>query len=723
MATFRLLRGGVLKILFIFHLHLICSPTLAQQVKVDSLEQLLSSYPDVDTLRFSYLNSLSELLILNDTKRAIQYALEADSLSKTIGFQRGHMMSQLMLARCHTINSDLTLALQYSQASQALAEELGDITYQSRAFNQLGIISEYKGDYTEALSFYDRSLQLATEAGYQDGILNSYNNLGTISCFQGNHPKALEYYQRSLDLAQRINSKTGISIAYNNIGIVYYYQKNYDQSLKYYNKSLEIDLALEDKSGASKCYNNMAIIYNHLGEYDQALNYYEKSLEIKTELDDKIGVVRCFLNIADNYYSQEEYRQALDYFEKSLKGSEALGYQSDIVGSLLGIAKTQYQLGSYSEALQFGKKGFDLAEKLGKKDYIKEGAEIMSQIYAALSRYELAYQYHQTFKQVSDSLLNKDNIRKVTSLEEQFKFDKERQTLLLEQEVKEKILAAELKHEKNVLKLTLVALALLVLLLFVAITSYFSKKKAHRLLAVKNQQVEEINKVLAQTNETKNKFFRIISHDLRSPLSALVGLTRLIKQGQFKEEKQEELMEMLSKDSEIVLKLVENLLEWARSQSDNIPFRPEPLSLKSLADEALLEMEGNALEKQVVLDAENVEELSLFADKNMIKTILRNLLSNAIKFTPIGGKVSIMAIEEKGRILLSVQDTGVGMNQKQQDALFNIHQKSTTKGTNNEKGTGLGLLICKEFVEKHKGEIWVKSEEGLGTQFWVSIPK
>jgi signal transduction histidine kinase len=168
---------------------------------------------------------------------------------------------------------------------------------------------------------------------------------------------------------------------------------------------------------------------------------------------------------------------------------------------------------------------------------------------------------------------------------------------------------------------------------------------------------------------------------------------------------------------------LENLLSWSRSQSGIIEFRPEKLKIADLVNETIQLFESNAKNKSIHLDTEIDEYCTAFADKNMIGTVLRNLCSNAIKYTSKGGKVIIKCSEAENDIEISVNDTGVGIPPKEINNLFKLDVHRTTKGTADEKGTGLGLILCKEFVEKHGGEIWVESKKGEGSSFKFTIRK
>ena len=237
----------------------------------------------------------------------------------------------------------------------------------------------------------------------------------------------------------------------------------------------------------------------------------------------------------------------------------------------------------------------------------------------------------------------------------------------------------------------------------------------------------EALKSLKISNETKDKFFSIISHDLRSPFNSLFGFTDMLMQNYdtFSDKERLLIIESLNTSSKTTYLLLENLLSWSSSQTGRMEFLIQKIELKTLIDEIILLSKPAADIKQIEL-IDNVEaDILVYADKNMLNTILRNLITNGIKFTESNGKVIISVVKstKKGFVEISVTDTGIGIPEEKIDELFLIDKNISTLGTNNEKGTGLGLILCKEFVEKQGGEIWVESEVGKGSQFKLILPE
>jgi len=239
------------------------------------------------------------------------------------------------------------------------------------------------------------------------------------------------------------------------------------------------------------------------------------------------------------------------------------------------------------------------------------------------------------------------------------------------------------------------------------------------------EALKENEWLLREANAQKDKFFSIIAHDLRSPFNSILGLSHLIVD-QLKEKDYdglEEYANILLQSSQRAMNLLVNLLEWTRSKTGRIEYNPEYFELVDFIEETTPLFEDIARQKSITINRSLPSYVPVFADKHMIDTVLRNLISNAVKFTRQGGEVTISAARKQGEVYISVKDNGVGISKNRIEKLFRIDESESTKGTANEQGTGLGLILCKEFVEKHGGRIWVESVIDSGSAFTFTIPE
>lgn len=238
------------------------------------------------------------------------------------------------------------------------------------------------------------------------------------------------------------------------------------------------------------------------------------------------------------------------------------------------------------------------------------------------------------------------------------------------------------------------------------------------------EKIKNINIELAEINATKDKFFSIISHDLRSPLSGLMQILFIITED-YDSLPNEEKLQMITEvanTSKKTYELMENLLEWSSIQTGTIPFYPKKITILNLLNNLEELYNQNLKSKEITLKIDIEPEISVFADKKMVETILRNLISNAIKFTYPNGTVSVSSVPDNDFVVIKVSDTGVGIKTEQLSELFKVDKVQSTPGTAKEAGTGLGLILCKELVEKQNGKMWVESKENEGTTFYFTLP-
>ena len=230
---------------------------------------------------------------------------------------------------------------------------------------------------------------------------------------------------------------------------------------------------------------------------------------------------------------------------------------------------------------------------------------------------------------------------------------------------------------------------------------------------------------LEELNATKDKFFSIIAHDLKNPFNGIIGFSTMLKE-QIREKDYKgigDYASIIQDSAQKVLDLLINLLDWSRSQTGQMEFKPEQIEIDIIITEVVELLDATAQQKSITLSGKTTSNIMVFADKDMVSLILRNLVSNAIKFTNPGGMIVISAEQNQDELTMSVSDNGVGMTNETMKKLFRIAENKSTAGTQNETGTGLGLILCKEFVEKQGGRIWVESEPGTGSSFRFTLPK
>jgi PAS domain S-box-containing protein len=251
------------------------------------------------------------------------------------------------------------------------------------------------------------------------------------------------------------------------------------------------------------------------------------------------------------------------------------------------------------------------------------------------------------------------------------------------------------------------------------------RKHAEQLLLESEEKYKTIAGELRSLNSDKDRFITILAHDLKSPFNALLGLSELLSKNirKYSIDKAENLANHINKTAENSYNLLDNLLLWVRSQSGKLPYQPEKFAFTEICDSTIEMIKPHAIEKNINIKFFAAEEITVFGDVEMFKTIIRNLISNAIKFTNLGGRINVYAEQNTSEVTITISDNGIGIDTEAAKNLFDFSQYHSTKGTANEKGTGLGLFICKDFIEKHGGKIWVESILNHGSDFKFTIPK
>ncbi len=253
-----------------------------------------------------------------------------------------------------------------------------------------------------------------------------------------------------------------------------------------------------------------------------------------------------------------------------------------------------------------------------------------------------------------------------------------------------------------------------------------ARVKTHLSLRYAREILKQKNNELKTLNATKDKFFSIIAHDLKNPVQSLLLASDILSNyfDTLDRDRIKDFLDRFHASTQQVSELLQNLLNWARSQQNLLKTNPQSIDLFQMTDDTVKLLAAQAAEKEITLTANVEQETFAYGDFNMVKTVLRNLMSNALKFTPKGGRITIDACQNENPdcIDIVVVDTGVGMSEKDVDALFRIDTQRTTKGTSGETGTGLGLILCKEFIAKNNGTITADSKEGEGSRFTITLP-
>ncbi|MEN8122586.1 MAG: tetratricopeptide repeat-containing sensor histidine kinase, partial [Bacteroidota bacterium] len=620
------------------------------------------------------------------------------------------------------------------------------------------LIAEYydhEKSYDSAVFFYQKTFDYAILLNNKPRIAYLYKALGKISWIQGDMGEALIYYNKSLPVAQSINDTSLTSILYNNIGTIYWGIADYDKALEFYYLSLSLRDSLNDEEGKSLTLNNIGMVFSEWGKDDEAFNYYKRASIICNKIDytfgiaysyynlgnhylkkqnldsaivsfklainnykiigKMIGVSICYEKMGDVYEMREDYKSAMLYYNKMLAIADSENNLKNKVIAFYHIAHLNFSKGNLSEALMYVQKSSSISKEKNYKNLCNKNYRLLADINKKKGNYKKALEYYVIANQYKDSIFNDEKTKQITRMEVVHKTaQKERENFALKKEQEKQL--ARLEAGKLTIRfqnVVVIAIIILLLLVFVFALIFYREKQKLKI-----------------ANNTKNKLFSIISHDLRGPLGNFKGLIDLllIDEKIDDPEKINSLLKLMQKTASSNYDLLENLLSWSGTKSGNLVYQPQKLNLKILVDSVFEHNEYNAQVKSIQLISEIDEKIYVLADDLMLHTILRNLVSNAIKFTGKKGTVIVKSQKmsekndkEKNNIEIIVSDNGVGIDQEILPNIFTDDEFYSTRGTDNENGSGFGLKLCKEFVDKHKGEIRVESVQNGGSDFIFTI--
>ena len=688
----------------------------------------------------------------------------SDSLQNQIDILSGRKKIEAELELAYYFRRD-----DHSRAKELAENALNDIKInfnddrelKTRAMYYLGLAYFNEREYQTGLDLFYRSVTMAQEDNNNFLLADLYYFIGQSHYFHyGDNSQAISYYNQSINYGLLSNNYRVLGAAYSSLSNLFRVSGSYEKSLEFIYNSKENYTKAGYREGIAWVEYTMGNLYNSVGLYEEAINAFNRSLKIYRELAadnnvmtgvaiclDQLCVVNTALNNLD--LAKKYNKEAFQYYkiEDSFYGmSNSLKYRANIERLLKNYDKAEtlldssltlkkeindkiglsslynlygalfIDIGDYQRALDSLFLGLKYAKL---NNQVKSRIEIdhyIASAYNSLGMFELAYEFKARGFTVADSIFNSKTNRNMLQLETLYEIEsKEDQINKLEQE--KMITEISLERQKE-LKEYLFAIIALAIIAFVVIIFFFiSKIRTNKTLVESKRLVEE-------SNVMKDKFFSILAHDLRNPFNSILGLTRILKDRHrnMSDDEIDKITNSLFNSANNSYSLLNNLLEWSRTQRGVINFKPEPIQTNNLLREIIPLLQIDAEIKGIKIEYDDAP-VSIVADKNMLHTVLRNLITNAVKYSNKGDTVKITVKQRQTDTLITVSDSGIGMSKENAAQLFTISNNYRLDGTEGEKGTGLGLMICKDFIDQHHGKIWVESESGKGSSFYFTIPK
>lgn len=667
---------------------------------VDSLKELLAlASPKESAYIYLQLASSPEVTYVNE---AYEYAEKALEIGEKTNDSQIKGKAYLELAILNQKLSRKALAIENYEKAIPFLSETPDSANAYAACLALGLIYSNKSDYKNAYTHFSQARSFIDTFVDHSKLAELDKNLGNIYQSVGDYSKALASFEKSLEYAKESRDSAQMAFAIGSIGNVYAEWNLYSDALECFGRTLKLLENTNNLRGRAIAYINMANALEKLGMFDSALVVAQKSADIFITYNMNDDIPDALIQIAQVLISQKEFSEAESNLRKALSIAKEVDFPSQMGAIHLTFGNLYKAKKEFESAIASYKKSIEYFDQTDDKFDNKQAYILLAELLENVGKFEESLKYYKMYYQLSDSLYTESAQISVYDMQSRFELEAKNNQI--------NTLNAEYSKNRAIIIITSLASILLLIGGVIVYRQYYSARRA-------KIQLEE-------SNATKDKFFSIIAHDLRNPIGALLSASSMLTNEDYCSNvgEMKEYANDIHSSAVHISKLLEDLLTWARSQQGRIEYNPLDADISQIANNIAAILGNHAQNKGIRIVNAIENELLAFCDINLTATILRNIVSNAVKFTPQGGTITISGRSDGETVSVSVADTGVGISKEKLANLFKVGATRSTTGTANETGTGLGLIICREFAERNGGTIWAESEENLGTTFTFTVP-
>lgn len=671
------------KLFFLFFFFLLNIDSFAGNPKLDSLVDELKEVKD-DEEKVTLLIELSSTTVQKDPQKSIEYGRMAYNLIKESDQKEKETVALRSIGRGYFAKWQLDSALVYFQSALDIAEELKQTSEIPHALNGIGIVHLQKGNYPQAIEFFYDALKLLDKE--KDSKLASLviNNIGVIHWHEGRHSQAIEKFQEVLAIEKSKENNQGIAMALCNIGLIYGEIEEEDKALENYLEALKICKANKIKVFQTTLFTNIGDIYSRKNKYTEAKNSYLAGLVVARELNDK----------------------------------------GSIILTLNGLSMLELEKNNIDLATEYAKEGLHLAEEVGNNEGIFGNKEALIQCMIKKGNFEEALALKTEFHQQKDSIYTAEKSKQILELSTKYETEKKEteNRLLKEQQVKNEEI---IKQQSMMVIMGFVILGLLSLLATFQYKRYNEKKRYSTILEQKvvdrTSELRASNTKLQASNKELERFAFIASHDLKEPLRNISSFINLLDRKLIRDHKKTEeihdYIQFITKNTKQMHRLIEDVLEFSNIGKEDV--NNEDINPREVVNSVLHSISDSINEKNVQLDIGHLPNVSSNASQLFI--IFKNLIENGIKYNNSEPpKIAITGVNKGNFTEISIRDNGIGIDKEYQDQIFVMFKRLHDRDA--YTGSGLGLSICKKIIQALGGEIWVDSEEGMGSTFTFRLP-
>lgn len=594
---------------------------------------------------------------------------------------------------------NLDSSIYFSEQAVSLFKKKNEVVMEGRIYHTMANIYKDRLSYDTAKVYLNKAFVVFNSINYDKGIAKCYNTNGIIAAQKADYKLAANYFMRALKIFEKNNDINGVIQGYANLGSVYGYLHNPSKAIFYFQKAQEIN---QREFGESyfKIFGNMASVYFDMGNFKSALKYYEMCIEEYSKNDVEVDDYISFLTEAGDCERElNNIEKAKEYYSKAYPmalQADLPMQQADILYQLALLTNRNNQL---SESISYSLKAIEIARKYEMLEMLTDALQTLSEVYEKSGQIANAYAIYKEYNVYKDSLQSYEQKKDVEILDANYKVEKSQTEI-------DKL---ELQNQKSTLLKT-IFLILFISFLIIAITLYTNLKKRNVL-----------NKMLEQSNKVKDRLLSIIAHDLKSPLNNIVNVLEAIDQDAFTKEEQTEIVSALKDQTNVTIETLDNLLKWGQTQLRGIAVKQEKFNLKNQIEKAILFVTAQANSKKIKIKLNADSDWDGHFDQEHFNFIVRNYLANAIKFSPTESTIEVKTIFDSNekKFKISILDKGMGIKDEDVPTIFQP-APTVNFGTNNERGSGLGLRLCKEFAEANKGIVGFKTKVGEGSEFYFT---
>ena len=575
---------------------------------------------------------------------------------------------------------------------------------------------EQAGSITGSLEFARQALTLASSA--EDTVMMALAKLRVAELYlqKGIYDKSLALLLEALDQFKQEGMEKETGYCCETIGKIYTATGSPQQAIPYHSQAVSVSKKLNRIPDVARNYASMGSALMSMDSIDKGLTYYLVSFMIIDSLKMESEKNELLIQIGDGYLKLGKYEKSLVNYYQAMELAEKNGDLFLLAQAKSRIGIGYFRMNNLPAALKYSRESLILADSIKTYRIAGESYLNLSGIYAAQQNYKKALDCYIRYKEASDSLLNEEKITQIGEL--QAKYD------ITQKEKENEALKEQNLHKAATIKRLVMASVIIALLLLLALAQLMMVIRLNKKTRQLNLKLAEQGKELEDLNDQKDKFFSFVAHNLKNPFSTIMGFSELmVKSNDAKEyDKIDRYAKHILGLSEHVNKVLENLLEWSRLQRRSFTYTPEKINVTGLIRDVLEMNQKEAARKEIEIRYDLPDDLIAYADKFMVTTILQNLMSNALNFTPSLGKIEVSGYLQGSQIQVSVTDNGIGIAPEDRAKLFRIDVHPAKIGTAASNGSGLGLVICKEMIERCKGEISIDSSLSKGTTVSFTLP-